>query len=155
MTNRALQLFAVIGIAGLLAGCASAGHPTPESSPAQAASTSQPPPPPVSSAPPAPLSDTDQIKATISAFQDAANSQNWVAYRQLMCPAMLAKFTDPVMEKVRENRANTGITDVTVTGVTITGDTARADLDSTNELIGRMQVAMTLARGTDGWKICM
>lgn len=155
MTNCALQLSAAMGVAAVVSACATAGHPTPESSPTQAASTSQAPPPPVSSAPPAPLSDEDQIKATISAFQDAANSQNWVAYRQLMCPTMLAKFTDPVMEKVRENRANTGITNVTVTGVTITGDTARADLDSTNELVGTMQVAMTLARGTDGWKICM
>ncbi|UZK92623.1 hypothetical protein OIO89_00535 (plasmid) [Mycobacterium ulcerans] len=55
----------------------------------------------------------------------------------------------------QKNRAADGLTTVTVLGVTITGDTAKADLDSTNELIGSMQVSMTLARTEDGWKICM
>ncbi|QUR69976.1 nuclear transport factor 2 family protein [Mycobacterium spongiae] len=153
-----LRVFAANAAVMVLAGCGTTtGNPVAENG-------STPPPTPVITATPpsrttptttAPPSDQDQVRAAIKAFQDAANSQNWDAYLAAMCPAMRATFTAPIMEQVKTNRAADGITIVTVLGVTITGDTAKADLDSTNELIGSMQVSMTLARTEEGWKICM
>jgi hypothetical protein len=105
--------------------------------------------------PPAPLSDEDQVRQTVRAFQDASNTQNWDVYLGVMCPAMRAQFTGPVMDAVKKNRANVGITTAEVIRVTFDGDTATAMLDATNEIMGNQKVPLKLARGDDGWAICM
>lgn len=110
-----------------------------------------PAPPP----PPAPLSDEDQVRQAIRAFQDASNTQNWEAYLDAMCPAMRAQFTGPIMDSVKKNRASVGITTANVDSVTFKGDKATAILDATNELAGNMKVPIELARGDDGWAVCV
>lgn len=159
MGMQGWRLVAGVAAAAIVGACGNATPPSPQASSSTATSPSAAQAPasaaPSTQQPPPPASDEDQIKAAVKAFQDAANSQNWSAYTAAMCPAMQAKFTGPVMEKVRQNRANTGITSVIVTAVTINGQTAQAAIDSTNELIGENQATMTLARGVDGWKICM
>jgi hypothetical protein len=153
-----LPVFALCAVL-VAAGCGSTeGKPMVESAsstPAATASSSAPAPsasPTIVAAPP---SDEQQIRAAIKGFQDAANSQNWDAYLQAMCPSMRATFTPSIMDRVKSDRAAHGITTLAVQGVTITGDTATAQLDSTNELIGSMQVSLRLARGEDGWKVCV
>lgn len=123
-----------------------------QSSSAAAATTSALPPPPP---PPAPLSDEDQVRQAVRAFQDASNTQNWDAYLGAMCPAMRAGFTGPVMDAVKKNRASTGITTANVVSVTFNGDKAKAILDATNEVMGNQKIPIQLARGDDGWAICV
>lgn len=132
---------------------APAATPAQGSAASSAAPTSSaaPAPPP----PPAPLSDEDQVKQVVRAFQDASNTQNWDAYLDAMCPAMRAQFTGPIMDSVKKNRANVGITTADVVSVTFNGDKAKAILDATNELAGNMKIPLTLARGDDGWAICV
>jgi hypothetical protein len=148
---------AIICMAALTTSCSKDAAPAvqaPQSSSAAAAATTTsalPPPPP----PPAPLSDEDQVRQAVRAFQDASNTQNWDAYRDAMCPAMRAQFTGPIMDSVKKNRANVGITTANVLSVTFDGDKAKAILDATNELAGNMKIPLTLARGDDGWAVCV
>jgi hypothetical protein len=95
----------------------------------------------------------DQIRQTVMAFQEAYNTQNWDAYTELMCSAMRAKFTGPVMGYVKKGRAETGLTTITITTVVITGDTATATMDARNEALGSRTVSLPL-KLEDGWKIC-
>ncbi|MGV0626094.1 nuclear transport factor 2 family protein [Mycolicibacter minnesotensis] len=137
----------------LIAACNSpqtVGDPVAESTTTQRSIAAAPPP-----EPPAPPSDEDQIRQTIRAFQDAANTQNWDAYKQQMCPEMREKFTDgPVMDLLKKSRAQAGITNVRVTAVDIDGDIAIVTLDSQNESQGSATPTMRLRR-VDGWKICV
>lgn len=148
-TGLGALLFAAV----LAASCATAGMPvaertTPSSTMASTSATS------AAAAPGTAVSDEDQVRATVAAFQDAANTQNWDAYLQLMCPSMRERFTGPVLDMVKKSRAESGMTRATVTSVTIEGDTATATLDSQNEIQGSATVTLPLVRG-DGWKICM
>jgi hypothetical protein len=59
-----------------------------------------------------PPSAEDQVRQTVMAFQDAYNTQNWDAYTDLMCSAMRAQFTGPVMGYVKKGRAETGLTTI-------------------------------------------
>lgn len=102
---------------------------------------------------PSPPSDEDQIRQTVTAFQDAYNTQNWTAYTELMCSAMRAKFTGPVMNYVKKGRAESGLTHIIITSVTINGDTATAAMNSSNEALGTRAVSLPL-KLEDGWKIC-
>ena len=134
--------------------CGKDEAPAPQSTQASATSVSSkavPAPPP----PPAPLSDEDQVRQAVRAFQDASNTQNWDAYLDAMCPAMRAQFTGPIMDSVKKNRASVGITTANVETVTFKGDKATAILDATNELAGNMKVPIALARGDDGWAVCV
>lgn len=107
------------------------------------------PPPPTAA-----LSEEDQVRETVMAFQDAYNTRNWDAYTELMCSSMRAKFTGPVMDYVKKGRADTGMTTIkAITSVLITGETATATMDSENEAMGSRSVTLPLKR-EDGWKIC-
>ncbi|OOK65273.1 hypothetical protein BZL29_7984 [Mycobacterium kansasii] len=125
-----------------------AAHLTSSTSAAGSAATSPPAPPT-----PTTVSDEDQIRQTVTAFQDAYNTQNWQAYTELMCTAMRAQFTGPVMDYVKKGRAEAGLTQVTITSVTVTGDTAIAAMNSSNEALGTRSVTLPL-KLEDGWKIC-
>lgn len=105
------------------------------------------------SAPPDPVSDEDQIRQTVQAFQDAYNTQNWDAYRALMCPSMQDEFTGPVMELLKKARAEQGISRSTVSEVSIDGDSAIVTIDAHNEVLGSRTLTMPLVR-SDGWKVC-
>jgi hypothetical protein len=70
-------------------------------------------------APPAAMSAEDQIRETRMAFQEAANSQTWDAYTELMCAGMWARFTGTVMDYVKKDRPQTGLTRITITSVTM------------------------------------
>jgi hypothetical protein len=139
----------------LTTSCGKDEPPAAQSTQSSASSTSStqaaPAPPP----PPAPLSDEDQVRQAVRAFQDASNTQNWAAYLDAMCPAMRAQFTGPIMDSVKKNRASVGITTANVDSVTFKGDKATAILDATNELAGNMKVPIQLARGDDGWAVCV
>lgn len=129
-------------------GRATGAHPS--------ASSAASAPNPAPSSPPAPVttpSAEDQIRQTVTAFQDAYNTQNWTAYTQLMCAAMRTKFTGPVMNYVKKGRAESGLTHITITAVTINGDTATAAMNSSNEALGTRSVSLPL-KLEDGWKIC-
>lgn len=128
-------------------GAPTAAHPGSQTS--AAAGSSAP------SAAPAPTTTSaeDEIRQTVTAFQDAYNTQNWTAYTELMCAAMRAKFTGPVMDYVKKGRAESGMTQANVTSVTINGDTATAAMKSSNEALGTRTVTLPL-KLEDGWKIC-
>lgn len=106
-------------------------------------------------APPPPPTDEQQIRDTLTAFQDAYNSQNWEAYQALMCPTMRERFSGSIMDSVRQTRANAGLTTTSVKSVTITGNTAVVTAENTNELTGTATVDLPLTRGDDGWALCM
>lgn len=109
----------------------------------------------VAAAPPSTVqSDEDQVRQTVMAFQDAANTENWDAYLDLMCAPMRAKFTGTVMNYLKKDRERTGVTTVTITSVSITGDAATVAMNSRNEAIGSASVSLPLKREEDGWKIC-
>jgi hypothetical protein len=145
-------------IAALTVTCASCsdvtgGTPTAAHS-SNAASATAAAPPSSSAAPvPATPSAEDQVRETVTAFQDAYNTQNWTAYTELMCSAMRAKFTGPVMDYVKKGRAESGLTRATITSVTINGDSASATMSSSNEALGTRTVSLPL-KLEDGWKIC-
>lgn len=103
---------------------------------------------------PTPISDEDLVRETVLTFQNAYNTQNWDAYFASMCRAWRAQFTEPMIEAMKQTRADQGLTTVTVTGVQITGDAATATLDARNELLGQKTIELRLAR-EDGWKVCM
>ena len=100
-------------------------------------------------------SDEDQVKEAIKTFQDAYNTQNWDAYLEMLCPKRRAEFVGGVMDSLKKNRTDTGITTVDVVSVKITGDEAAAVIDGNNETTGTGRATMNLERGDDGWKICM
>lgn len=129
-------------------GRATGAHPS-SSSPASAPNSVPSSPPPTSTTP----SAEDQIRQTVTAFQDAYNTQNWTAYTELMCAAMRTKFSGPVMNYVKKGRAESGLTHITITAVTINGDTATAAMNSSNEALGTRSVSLPL-KLEDGWKIC-
>ena len=108
---------------------------------------------PAAAPPSAAVSDEDQVRQTVGAFNDAYNSQNWEAYTELMCVAMRNQFTGVVMDYVKKNRANTGANTIKSIAVTITGDTATANITGTNEAQGPGTITLPLKR-EDGWKIC-
>lgn len=159
---RPKQVFAA-AVAALMVGgttlsCTAHGTPVAEHSPSSSVAAGQPTTATTSAttvAPPSPPSDDEQIRQAITAFQDAHNTKNWDAYLAAMCPSMRATFTDPVMAEVRRNREAWGITSVKILSIAITGDTATANIESTNELVGTNRADLKLAHGDDGWKICM
>ena len=109
--------------------------------------------PPAAAPSPTAVSDEDQVRQTVSAFNDAYNSQNWEAYTELMCVAMRNQFTGVVMDYVKKNRANTGANTIKSIAVTISGDSATASITGTNEAIGSGTISLPLKR-EDGWKVC-
>ena len=154
-TFRWVVLSTVVVMTVLTTSCGKDDAPAAQSAQSSSSSTTTqaapaPPPPP-----PAPLSDEDQVRQAVRAFQDASNTQNWEAYLDAMCPAMRAQFTGPIMDSVKKNRASVGITTANVDSVTFKGDKATAILDATNELAGNMKVPIQLARGDDGWAVCV
>jgi len=148
---------AVVAAAVVIASCSSStgGTATPQrsatSKPAPVSTSGTNPP----AAPPAPaaVSDEDQVRQTVRAFNDAYNSQNWEAYTELMCVAMRNQFTGVVMDYVKKNRANTGANTIKSIAVTINGDTATASITGTNEAIGSGTITLPLKQ-EDGWKVC-
>jgi hypothetical protein len=100
------------------------------------------------------LSDEDQVREAVLAFQDAYNTQNWDAYLELMCPSWAAQFTGPVMDTLKKGRSDSGMTSADVKSVRIVGDEATATIDSLNEMMGRKTVDLQLVR-EDGWRVCM
>ncbi|WP_142281322.1 Rv0361 family membrane protein [Mycobacterium palustre] len=152
MTTRIAALFA----AAVTAACSTVTGGTPATSHTSALSSATVAAPGTSPAPLPPVtpSTEDQIRQTMMAFQDAYNTQNWEAYTDLMCTAMRARFTGPVMDYVKKGRDQTGLTTITITSVTVTGDTATVAMDSRNEAVGSRAVTMPL-KHEDGWKICM
>lgn len=130
-------------------GTATGIHPSASSS-----ATAAPPSPSSAVVVPSPTpSAEDQIRQTVTAFQDAYNTQNWPAYTELMCSAMRAKFTGPVLDYLKKGRAESGLTHVNITSVTVTGDTATVAMNSSNEALGTRSVSLPL-KLEDGWKIC-
>jgi hypothetical protein len=102
----------------------------------------------------APVSDEDQVREAVLAFQDAYNTQNWDAYLELMCPSWRAMYTGPVMDSLKKTRVDQGLTTITVNSVRIVGDDATATVDAQNELLGRKTLDFKLVRD-DGWRMCM
>jgi hypothetical protein len=103
--------------------------------------------------PPPTVSAEDQVRQTVTAFQDAYNTQNWEAYTDLMCSAMRSQFTGPTMDSVKKGRAQNGLTTVKITSVSVTGDSADATMDVQNEALGSGTLTLPLKR-EDGWKVC-
>jgi ketosteroid isomerase-like protein len=99
-------------------------------------------------------SDEDQIRRVVQEFADAYNSENWDAYTELMCTPMRARFTGTVMDYLKKDRTNAGVTTVSVTSVSVNGDTATVHMDSHNEALGSKSVSLQVKREEDGWKIC-
>lgn len=151
------RLSCIAGAAALaisIVGCGREATPAPSatSSAASAAAGTTTPAPAV----PPPLSDDDQIRQAINAVQDAYNTQNWVAYKELICPKMAESFNGPVMEMLKKTRADNGLTQViAISNIVITEPNATAQLDAQSEVSGRQSVTMKLARDQDGWKVCM
>ncbi len=153
-TTPFATMAAAMAVAAIAASCSvvTGGTPAPPRA-NPSAPTAAPGNPPAAQPPPAPPTDEEQIRQTVTAFQDAYNTQNWAAYTELMCSAMRAQFTGPVMDYVKKGRAETGLTHITITKVTITGETAVAAMDSSNEALGTRSVTLPL-KLEDGWKIC-
>lgn len=152
MRTRLAATLTALAIAATTASCTTvtggtAARPTTTGT-AGVAPTNAPTPPTPTTA-----SDEDQIRQTVTAFQDAYNTQNWPAYTELMCTAMRTQFTGPVMDAVKKGRTQAGLTQVTITSVTIIGDTAIAAMNATNEALGTRAVTLPL-KLEDGWKIC-
>lgn len=155
--SRACHAIGVLLVAGVVVASCSRGQApvaqqTGPMSPPAVASTSAP----VAATPvpsPAPVSDGDQVRAAVLAFQDAYNTQQWDAYLAGMCTAWRQQMA-PLIDNVKKTRTDQGLTTVTVSGVNVTGDTATATLDAQNELLGHKTVELKLAR-EDGWKVCM
>lgn len=99
-------------------------------------------------------SDEDAAIATVKAFADSYNSQNWEAYVELMCAPMRAKFTGVVMDYLKKGRIQSGPTTASGITITINGDNATASFDSHNEAMGSRRVSIPLKREEDGWKVC-
>ncbi|MEB3982145.1 nuclear transport factor 2 family protein [Mycobacterium sp. 663a-19] len=147
---------ATVAVAAVTASCSTVtgGSPVAQHSGAAATAPARATAPAPTAAPVAPPSAEDQIRQTVMAFQDAYNTQNWDAYTDLMCSAMRAQFTGPVMNYVKKGRAETGLTTIkAITSVTITGNTATATMDAQNEALGSRSVSLPL-KLEDGWKIC-
>jgi hypothetical protein len=148
---------AVLAAAVMTASCSSSTggtaipHGSQVSTPGPASATR--PSPPAAAPTSAAVSDEDQVRQTVSAFNDAYNSQNWQAYAELMCVAMRNQFTGVVMDYVKKNRANTGANTIKSIAVTISGDSATASITGTNEAIGSGTISLPLKR-EDGWKVC-
>lgn len=153
--NMLARVVTVLVAAALSASCstttggARAAHHPSTTPPASNPTNSAAPAPPSAAA-----SDEDQVRQTVKAFQDAANTENWDAYLDLMCAPMRAKFTGVVMDYLKKDRERTGVTTVTITSVSITGDTATVNMNSRNEALGSASVSLPLKREEDGWKIC-
>jgi hypothetical protein len=143
---------AALAVAAIVASCSvvTGGTPVLPHSSVPTSATAVPTNP---SAPSKPPSDEDQIRQTVMAFQDAYNTQNWGAYTELMCSAMRAEFTGPVMDYLKKSRTQNGLTTVKITSVAITGDTATVAMDAQNEALGSGSVSLPL-KLEDGWKIC-
>lgn len=153
--RRPATMWLTAALAALCASCSSVtggtatgGHPSRSSSATAAAPTASSAP-----VPQATPSAEDQVRETVTAFQDAYNTQNWTAYTELMCVAMRAKFTGPVLDYVKKGRSESGLTHVSITSVTVNGDTATASMISSNEALGTRSVSLPL-KLEDGWKIC-
>lgn len=156
MRSPAKVFAAALATVVLTASCSVVTAGTPIASrPDTASSATAAGPGPSSAAASAPTTTSaeDQVRQTVTAFQDAYNTQNWTAYTELMCSAMRAKFTGPVMDYVKKGRAEAGLTHITITSVTISGDTATAAMNSSNEALGTRSVTLPL-KLEDGWKIC-
>lgn len=157
LTARRLSCIAgatVLAVSVAAAGCSSDATRAPSAVPSAASATTATaaPPPAV----PPPMSDHDQIRQAINAVQDAYNTQNWVAYKELICPKMAEKFNGPVMEMLKKTRADNGLTQViAISNIVITEPNATAQLDAQSEVSGRQSVTMKLSRDQDGWKVCM
>jgi hypothetical protein len=136
----------------IAAACSSTTGGTPHPTAAQPAGA--PHPARTAAPPPTAPSDQDQIRQSVLAFQDAANTQNWDAYLDLMCAPMRARFTGAVMDYLKKERTEAGVTTVTITSVSIDGDKAKATFDSHNEALGSASVSLPLKHEGDGWKIC-
>jgi hypothetical protein len=113
--------------------------------------------PPGSSATPSPSatpSAQDQIRETLTAFQDSYNTQNWDAYLELMCTAMRSKFSGTAMNYVKKNRAQNGVTTIkSIISIAINGDAADVKFVGQNETLGTQTVSLPM-KLEDGWKIC-
>jgi hypothetical protein len=105
-------------------------------------------------APSTTVSDEDQIRQAVMAFQAAYNTQAWDAYLDMMCAGMRAQFTGSVMDYVKKGRTQNGLTNVRVTAVEIRGDTATATFDAQNEILGSRSGQTLPLKLEDGWKIC-
>ncbi|MGH3524254.1 MAG: nuclear transport factor 2 family protein [Mycobacterium sp.] len=151
------RIFAVLGgllvIAASVAGCTTAGTPVAQRTTSSAVSQVESAPANAAPSPP-PVSDEDQVRETVAAFQDAYNTQNWDAYLELMCPSMREKFTGPVLDSVKQTRASQGLSRATVTEVKVEGDTATATIEGQNEVLSSKTLHLPLVRA-DGWKICV
>ncbi|MGH3525317.1 MAG: nuclear transport factor 2 family protein [Mycobacterium sp.] len=99
--------------------------------------------------------DTIQVIETYKAFWDAYNTQDWDAYLSLMCPRMRESTTAAGIDQVKRQRAQNGLTMVTVNTVSIEGDTATVVYSGTNEAGPEPRGIAYMARGSDGWKVCM
>jgi predicted lipid-binding transport protein (Tim44 family) len=144
---------ALLSAAALVASCTTAGTPVAQRGPAPAPPAAAPAP--TTAAPSAaPDSDEDQVRDALLAFMEAYNTQNWDAYKELMCAAMRQQFTGPVMDMLKKTRADQGLTTGTLKSVTVDGDKATATVDAQNELLGSKTLTLPLIR-EDGWKICV
>lgn len=129
------------------AACASKTAAPPDPAPATAA------PSPATSSSAAPASEDDLVRQTLTAYQNAYNTEDWDRYLDLTCAAARELLTGAAMERLKETRAAQGLTNTTVTAVDVRGDAATATLDARNELLGRRTIELDLVR-EDGWKVC-
>jgi hypothetical protein len=145
-----------LALAATITACGSDATPAAtKSSSASSVSSTVAAAPPAAPSPP-PLSDDDQIRQTLTAFQDAFNTQNWAAYLELTCQPMREQFNGPAMDLLKKTRADNGIAQIVgVSGVVIDGVKATAKMDAQNAVLGRMTIDMKLAQDQGGWKVCM
>ena len=153
--NVPARVVAVLVGVAVTAACSSTTGGAPVTQHAATSARASNPTTSVAAAPPsAAVSEEDQVRETVKAFQDAYNTENWDAYLDLMCVPMRAKFTGAVMDYLKKDRVQAGVTTVTITSVSITGDTATVKMDSRNEALGSASVSLPLKREEDDWKIC-
>ncbi|MGH3525556.1 MAG: nuclear transport factor 2 family protein [Mycobacterium sp.] len=142
-------------VSALAVSCTTAGTPVAEPTTTPSATVPAPTSATASAVPPPTVaSDEDQIRQTMQAFQDAYNTENWAAYRELMCPSMREQFTGTVMDTLKKTRRDQGLTQATVNSATIDGDTAMVMIDFQNETLGEKELMWPFER-SDGWKVCM
>jgi hypothetical protein len=162
MTTSERTRIAAVGalaLAATITACGSDATPAATKSPSSSASasaTAAAPAPAVPSAPPPPLPDADQIRQTLTAYQDAYNTQNWAAYMELLCQPMREQFNGPAMDLLKKTRADNGIAQVIgVSDVVVDGVKATAKVDVQNAVLGRLKLDFKMAQDQDGWKVCM
>jgi ketosteroid isomerase-like protein len=96
-----------------------------------------------------PKSDEDQIRATLSAIQNAWNSDDFDALNSHSCDPSSDTEAD-----FKKQRQTIGDITIEVSKVTVTGDTAKVDASVTSTKKKSSSPTIELKRKDGDWKMC-